>query len=387
MHLPLPNLVRTDSSTIDIPNINPDIARRNRANELLRDVQQITLQETSTNPEAARFMPQLNQGTLERQRQVMGMQERQRPPPYVGRRPILGQRILLDGSDLNNHTIRPPVVRHQIHLNEQMEPNLLRVIGPDRVSRVEDLEQERQNERRRVHQEELQQIQRAHLPPQRSQPVRIPLQARLDEAFAEAERQRELQEADTESAPSTSDEEPPPLAQSSPPNTIRRYHSSPPIWRGSGSPPSNFRRWTRHRSPSPTLPRYALSPPFQRQIVRRDIFEERRQAGGQAPTERAVPHHSMKFHKVRLPGANLTIVVPTNFIWTATYQQRIDNIFKHYDEYFSEKSYAWKCNGAVQKLQHFVNAREETYVRYYNFLDEYDGYEKPLVEILQTTSI
>ena len=171
MQLPLPNLVITDSSIIDIPYINPDIARQNRANELLRDVQQITIEETSPNPEAPRFMPQLNQGTLEGQRQVMAMQERQRPPPYVGRRPILGQCILLEGADLNNQTIRPPVVQHQIHLNEQMEPHLRRVISPDRVSRVEELTQEIRNDFRQMYREELQRLEHAHLPIQQSQPV------------------------------------------------------------------------------------------------------------------------------------------------------------------------------------------------------------------------
>ena len=96
------------------------------------------------------------------------------------------------------------------------------------------------------------------------------------------------------------------------------------------------------------------------------------------------PSHGLKRYEVNIPGARLTIIVPNDFIWTTSYQRRLDSIFAGYETHHKNETFKWKCNRAVQRLQYYVNAKERIYRRIIHFIEENQFDENSLVEFVST---
>ena len=99
---------------------------------------------------------------------------------------------------------------------------------------------------------------------------------------------------------------------------------------------------------------------------------------------RGLPPFNLREHVVRIDGAKLRIFVPGHFSWTAAYDRCLGSILEVLEKE-KKKSFSWKCNRAVERLQSCVNTREEIHEQFLNLIEERKFEDLPLVEILPVT--
>ena len=96
---------------------------------------------------------------------------------------------------------------------------------------------------------------------------------------------------------------------------------------------------------------------------------------------------SMKRYNHRLENNELTFIVPNDFIWTATYQRRLDQLIPAITRQFPQTSQAFKYERIITRLQNYINILENCQIGYNLYKDIHRCDERPIVTKLETTEL
>ena len=95
------------------------------------------------------------------------------------------------------------------------------------------------------------------------------------------------------------------------------------------------------------------------------------------------PLHSY-YH--RIDGAEFRLITPKDFVWTASYERRMQDILKTFEKRHPDRSFAWKCNRIVKVLQGYVNIKEGTLDEFSDYCTKHKYDDRPTVKMTEKSS-